>query len=90
MFVFLAAGALISWWTKEVMLSVVLAMALGSTSLALEMAISLPWFQFMVSHPTIYDYVFVFLGAMAPPMAGGCGAYIHYRLQNCQNRENAT
>lgn len=76
---FATAGAIMAWWMKGKILSIAVAMAIGSVGLALEIATSFPWFQLMPSHPTSYDHIVAFIGAATPPIAGASGAYLYCR-----------
>ena len=79
--IFAAAGALLAWRMGGGLLPIVLGMGLGCAWLAGEIAMRIPWFQLMPSHPSTYDRLMAFFGALSAPVAGAIGAYLFSRVR---------
>ena len=75
--IFSVAGCLVAWGMRWRPTSTIAALALGTISLALEVALGVPWFTGLnlPSHVPVYAYLLGFLAALAAPCAAAGGAY---------------
>ena len=78
--IYVIAGIIIAWRMKGVSLALVLAIILGAVGLAIELALRIPWFQLMPSHPSSYDHALAFIGSLTPPLSAGLGAFLYTRF----------
>jgi hypothetical protein len=75
---FLLAGIAVAWHMRGSGSAIPWAMALGCVWLATDIAFQFPWYQMFPAHPSPYDHLIAFVGAICAPAASALGA-VAYR-----------